>query len=201
MKSHTDKPIELHTILTAGNKKIPHGTSLQLRLGSLPGTVNAQIQLPGQKTSMNLGDLKIDNGVIRLPLKLVFFSYAREDQAAVQTLADRLWQDGFLCWLDTRNILPGDDWKARVEDAIERSDFVLIFLSDTSIKKVGYVQHELKFALEQQQLRPTGTRYIIPIRLAPCDTPRDLRHIQWLDYWEENAYTTLKNALQGKKSG
>jgi TIR domain len=190
-------PINLHTIRTAGNKEIPDGTMLQVSLGRLPNTVNIQIQLPGQKVPTNLGDLQIVDGIVYLPLKLVFFSYAREDGVEVQRLADRLWQDGYLCWLDTKNLLPGDNWKARIEDAIERSDYVLAFLSETSVRKVGYVQRELKFALEQQDLRPSGTRYIIPVRINPCDPPRELRHIQWLDNWEANAYEKLKGALRG----
>ncbi|MCD4751567.1 MAG: toll/interleukin-1 receptor domain-containing protein [Anaerolineaceae bacterium] len=187
---------ELHSILTEGNKEIPKGTTIQLRVGRLPSTVRIEIQLPGQKTPTDLGDLPIADGIVRLPLKLLFFSYAREDRDKVQELADRLWQQGFLTWLDTKDLLPGDTWKSKIEDAIERADYVLVFLSKTSVNKVGYVQRELRYALERQQLRPAGTRYIIPIRLNSCELPRELHKIQWLDLWEESAYKKLKTALQ-----
>src|SRR3972149_8474519 len=181
-------PTELKTIRTAGNKEVPHGTVLKVRVGRLPATANIQIQLPGQKAPTDLGDLPIVEGVAQLPLKLVFFSYAREDRASVRSLADKLWQDGFLTWLDVKNLLPGDDWKTRIEDAIDRSDYVLVFLSQTSVKKAGYVQRELKYGLAQQQLRPTGARYIIPIRINACEPPRELHNIHWLDSWEDDAY-------------
>ena len=151
--------------------------------------------MPGQKAFTQLENLPVIDGVIELPLKLVFFSYARVDSGVVHKLAEKIWQDSFLNWVDTKDLLPGDDWKTRIEDAIEHSDYVLVFLSETSVNKVGYVQRELKYALEQQQLRPSGTRYIIPIRINPCKHPRELRHIQWLDYWEDGAYEKLKKAL------
>jgi len=188
-------PIELHTIQTSGKKEVPSGTVIGIRRGRLPATVNVHVQLPGQRRHSEFENLPIVDGIVQLPVKLVFFSYAREDRAAVQELADRLWQDGFLTWLDVKELLPGDDWRTRIEAAVERSDHVLVFLSETRTKKAGYVQRELRYALEQQQLRPLGARFIIPIRLDPCDPPRELRHIQWLDRWEEGAYDRLKNAL------
>ncbi len=187
---------DLHTIRTAGKKEVPHGTKIIIHRGTVPATVNLEIQLPGQKALTHLGNLPIIDGVIELPLELVFFSYAREDSSTVHKLAEKLWQVSFLTWVDTKDLLPGDDWKARIEDAIERSDYVLVFLSETSVNKVGYVQRELKYALKQQQLRPSGTRYIIPIRINPCKPPRELRHMQWLDYWEDGAYEKLKKALR-----
>lgn len=128
---------------------------------------------------------------------MLFVSCAHEDQLAVEGIADQLWQDGFLTWLDKKDLLPGDEWKTRIEDAIERADYVLVFLSKTSVKKVGYVQKELKFALKQREIRPSGHRYIVPILLEPCEPPRELRDIHWLNTWEEGWYEKLKAALRG----
>ena len=175
---------------------MPGGTKIELRLGSLSGTVRISIQLPGQKRPSDLGDIRIVDGVGELPVKLLFLSYAREDQSDVEALADELWQDGFLTWLDKKDLLPGDDWKLRIENAIERADYVLVFLSKTSVNKVGFHQKELKYALDQQDLRPSGQPYIIPILLEECDAPRELRHINWLKSWEQGAYDKLRLALK-----
>jgi hypothetical protein len=190
-------PYEVHTIRAAGKKKVPNGTKLELRLGARPGTVHVSIQFPGQRRASDLGDVEIVDGVVELPVKLLFLSYAHEDQRTVEAIADQLWHDGFLTWLDKKDLLPGDDWKARIEDAIERADYVLVFLSKTSVKKVGYIQKELKYALEQQEIRPSGHRYIVPILLESCEPPRELRDIHWLNYWEEGSYEKLKAALRG----
>jgi hypothetical protein len=188
---------EVHTIRAAGKKEVPSGTKIELKLGTLPGTVHVSIQLPGQKRPSDLGDIRIVDGVVELSVRLLFLSYAREDQSAVQAIADRLWQDGFLTWLDTKDLLPGDDWQTRIEDGIERADYVLVFVSKTSVDKVGFHQKELKYALDQQTLRPTGQRYLVPILLEECEPPRELRGIHWLRIWEGGAYDKLKCAIGG----
>ena len=187
---------EVHTIRAAGKKEVPGGTKIELKLGALSGTVRISIQLPGQKHPSDLGDIRIVDGVVELPVKLLFFSYAREDQSDVEALADQLWQDGFLTWLDRKDLHPGDDWKLRIEDAIERADYVLVFLSKTSVHKVGFQHKELKHALDQQALRPSGQRYIVPVLLEECEVPRELRHIDWLNSWEPGAYDKLRFALK-----
>jgi hypothetical protein len=107
-------------------------------------------------------------------LKLLFFSYAHEDQVEVEKIAESLQQDGFLIWLDKKYLLPGDDWRVAIETAMDKADFILVFLSKSSVLKVGYVQKELRYALERSQLSPSGKRYIIPILLEPCTPPHEL---------------------------
>jgi TIR domain len=128
-------------------------------------------------------------------LKLLFFSYAHEDQVEVEKIAESLQQDGFLIWLDKKNLLPGDDWRVAIETAMDKADFILVFLSKSSVLKVGYVQKELRYALERSQLSPSGKRYIIPILLEPCTPPHELQYLHWLPLWEHGAYEKLKNAL------
>ena len=185
----------LHTIRPAAKKKLPGGTALETRLGSTPGTLRTKLKLPGQKDYSDLGDLIIVDGVLELPVKLLFLSYAKEDSNQVQEIADRLWQDGFLTWLDNKDLLPGDNWRIQIQEAIEIADYILVFLSTASLSKTGYVQAELKYALEQAKLRPSAKRYIIPILLEPCEPPSDLRHLQWLDLSIPDAYTRLKTSL------
>ena len=130
-----------------------------------------------------------------LPVKLAFLSHAREDANFVRDLSSRLLQDGVLAWFDEKDLLPGDDWKQKIDDAIERSDFVLVFLSSVSVAKTGYFQRELKYALDQHQLRPEGSRYIIPIIIDDCEAPRSLREIHWLRADAAEWYELLKRVL------
>lgn len=188
---------ELHTIKSIGGKDVPGGTMLGLRLGRVPGTVTAEIRLPGQKKPAVFKDLPIRDGVLTLPVPLVFLCYASEDAKQVGDLSQRLWEDSVVTWLDRKDLLPGDSWKARIEEAIERADRVIVFLSPHSVGKTGYVQREMRYALEQRDLRPSGARYIIPVLLAECDVPREFRGIQWLRLWDEGWYGTLVCALRG----
>lgn len=186
---------ELKNIVTEGRKDVPQGTTLAVRLGSLPGTIAVRVQLPGQSAWTLYPDLEIHDGKVTLPVKLAFLSHAREDANFVRDLASRLLQDGVLAWFDEKELLPGDDWKRKIDDAIERSDFVLVFLSSTSVAKTGYFQQELKYALDQRQLRAEGSRYIIPIIIDKCEVPKSLREIHWLRADAAEWYEQLNRAL------
>jgi hypothetical protein len=100
-----------------------------------------------------------------------------------------------MTWFDRKDLLPGDDWRRKIDDAIERSDFVLTFMSAASVSKTGYFQRELKYALEQRQMRPDGTRYIIPVVIGDCDPPASVRDIQWLRTETRGWYQQLLRAM------
>lgn len=186
---------ELKNIVTEGRKDVPQETLLRIGLGSLSGTVTIHVQLPGQTDWTIYSDLRICDGKVTLPVKLAFLSHAKVDAGFVRNLASRLLQDGVLSWFDEKDLLPGDDWKRKIDDAIERSDFVLVFLSSASVAKTGYFQRELRYALDQHQLRPEGSRYIIPIIIGDCQPPSSLGGIHWLRADEPEWYERLKRAL------
>ena len=51
-------------------------------------------------------------------------------------------------WLDEKKLLGGQDWDLEIRRALRRSDAVVICLSQRSISKVGYVNKEIKRALD-----------------------------------------------------
>ena len=126
----------------------------------------------------------------------MFLCHANEDKPFVVETANRLLHDGVLTWLDKKDLLPGDNWKAAIEDALERADFVLIFLSNSSVVKRGFVQREMKYALEQMQERPFGARYIIPLLVEDCELPRELRGIQWARCSDAEWYEKLLRVFE-----
>jgi len=99
-------------------------------------------------------------------------------------------------WLDEEKLLPGDDWDARIREAVRASDVVLVALSRASISREGYIQKELRQALDVADEKPEGTIFLIPIRLEECAVPDRLRRWQWLDFLQEGAIGTLLRALQ-----
>ena len=68
--------------------------------------------------------------VARVPQ--VFISYAREDEDRVTRICQRLFDLGVKPWMDKFDLLPGEKWKPSVTKAIERSDFVLVCLSQVN---------------------------------------------------------------------
>src|SRR5262245_27433393 len=65
----------------------------------------------------------------------IFLSYAREDEAQVRDVYQRLKAEGFEPWMDVINIAAGQNWQDEIEQAVETSDFVLMFLSTARLLK------------------------------------------------------------------
>ena len=81
------------------------------------------------------------------PLR-VFLCHSSDDKPAVRALYNLLSSSGIDAWLDEKNILPGQNWHQEILKAVETSDAVIILISKTSISKEGYVQKEMRYALE-----------------------------------------------------
>ena len=136
---------------------------------------------------------------IKRPLK-VFLSYASQDKPVVRELSRRLASDGWIDpWIDEKKLLPGQDWRTKIEEAVETSDVVIICLSSNSVSKEGFVQKELRYAREIAFEKPDETIFLIPLRLDDCTVPRGLRFYQWGDYFgekEDETYSALLESLK-----
>jgi hypothetical protein len=52
-------------------------------------------------------------------------------------------------WLDTRDLLPGMHWPDEIAGALEKSDAIILLLSEASVNKTGYSQYEVRHALRR----------------------------------------------------
>ena len=86
----------------------------------------------------------------------IFLCHAREDKPQVREVYQRLKALGFEPWLDEEEILPGQDWDYEIETALEESDFVIVFPSERSVGKMGYVQREFRRAMYRSEEMPEG---------------------------------------------
>jgi hypothetical protein len=133
------------------------------------------------------------------PIK-VFLSYASQDKPLVRELSRRLVGEGWIDpWQDEKKLLPGQDWRVKIEEAVEEADVVIIVLSQNSVSKEGHVQKELRYAREIALEKPEDTIFLIPLRLEECEVPRGLRFYQWVDYFGErknDGYASLVESLQ-----
>jgi hypothetical protein len=126
----------------------------------------------------------------------VFLSYAREDAEKVENLYQELSDAGFKPWMDKKDILPGERWKSSIQEAIRCSDFFLACLSANSVNKRGFIQKEIKDALDIWQEKLDSDIYLIPARLEDCEVPESLRDVQWVNLFEEDGWTRLVKAIQ-----
>jgi hypothetical protein len=127
----------------------------------------------------------------------VFISYAREDTEAANRLYNDLKMAGLEPWLDTQSLLAGQNWKIAIRDAIKNSRYFIPLLSSNSVEKVGYVQKELKEALEVLDEFPKSKIFVIPVRINECkvndDKLRELHIVDLFLNWSEGIAKILRS--------
>jgi len=131
----------------------------------------------------------------------VFLCHAKQDKPTVRRLSRKLKTDGIQTWFDEEDLLPGQQWDFEIKQAIKDVDVVLVCLSRASTNKSGYVQKEIKFALDAADEQPDGTIFLIPVRLEDCPVPDRLAHLQRVDLFMRNGYSRLTNALVRRAEG
>jgi len=129
------------------------------------------------------------------PLRL-FLCHSSGDKPAVRELCRKLHDDGFAPWLDEQQLLPGQDWNEEIRQALHQSQVVVICLSRASVTKEGYLQKEIKYALDVMDEKPEGTIFLIPLKLEECEIPHRLSRWQWASLLEPDGYRRLLLALQ-----
>ncbi len=129
------------------------------------------------------------------PLLKAFLCHSSGDKPRVRKLHDLLKADGYAPWLDAINLLPGQDWEAEIKKAVRGSHVVIVCLSNGSTTKAGFVQKEIRQALDVADEQPEGRIFIIPARLEDCDVPDRLSRWHWVDLFQEDGYTQLCASL------
>jgi len=114
----------------------------------------------------------------------VFLSYNKADLAAVERLASQLAKSGLKVWLDRWNLVPGDPWQDEIEEALDRSRTVAVFVGPAGIG--GWHNEEMRSALETRVV--DRNRRVIPVLLPGAvepdkgGLPRFLRRLHWVDF-------------------
>jgi len=115
-----------------------------------------------------------------------FISYARQDSKAAQQLAQDLRNAGVGVWIDVEQIRPGERWRTAVSAAIEHCQYFIAVLSSRSVTHRGYVQAELRDALDLLRQVPESETFLIPVRLDDAEiVNRDLRELNWVDLFPD----------------
>jgi hypothetical protein len=133
----------------------------------------------------------------------VFLAYAKEDARRAERLYGALETAGFVPWMDTRKLLPGQNWPRAIESAIENSDFFVACFSSASVNKKGGFQAEIRYALDCARRMPLDEIFVVPVRLDTCRVPKSIqRELQYVDLfpdWSEGIHrmvTTMQRELE-----
>lgn len=125
----------------------------------------------------------------------VFLCHSSDDKPAVRELYKQLVKEGFDPWLDEEKLLPGQNWKREISKAVREADAVLVCLSQNSISKRGYIQKEIRFALDVACEFPEGTIFLIPVKLEKCEVPEQLSELHWVNLFEADGFGRLVKTL------
>lgn len=128
--------------------------------------------------------------------KVVFISYAREDQDDANHLYNALYQRGHKPWMDKRDLIAGQEWESEIRKAIEKADYFVALMSSNSVTKRGFVQKEIRFALDVLGEIPPGRIYFIPARLEPCEVPDVIKRLQWVDLQKDDTFLQIFRAIE-----
>ncbi len=126
----------------------------------------------------------------------VFLCHSSKDKAPVRDLYRRLLKEKVDAWLDEEKLSPGDEWEPEIIKAIRSSDVVIVCLSNSSVSKVGFVQKEIRHALNVAEEQPEGTAFLIPLRFEACTVPDRLTRWQRVDLYDDHGFQLLLRALR-----
>lgn len=126
----------------------------------------------------------------------IFISYTNSDQDRVLPFFHALERYGFNIWLDCKRLKPGQNWDFEIKLALDKSSLVIAFLSEASVGRRGYVQRELKVALDKLSEKLVDDIYIIPILLDEAlPIPEQLKGIQCISANAPDCISRVSDAL------
>lgn len=117
----------------------------------------------------------------------IFLSYGREDATRVKELYQRLKGDGYQPRLDTEDILPGENYQGKLQDAIASSDLLIACFSQASTSSSTYINQELQQALVWFARSHPEIACVILLRLDQCKIPDLSIEELGINLWDNNA--------------
>jgi TIR domain-containing protein len=122
----------------------------------------------------------------------LFLCHSSGDKPVVRELYRRLKSDGVDPWFDEEDLFPGQDWEEEITAAVRSCHAIAVCLSQRAITREGYMQKEIRFALDVAEEKPEGTIFIIPVRLElEVEVPNRLRKWQWANLFQDDGYQRL----------
>ena len=118
-----------------------------------------------------------------------FISYNHEDKQFARQLHDRLQGRGIRCWLDEKELNPGDDLYHGIDRGIRVWDKVLLCASKHSLKS-WWVDNEITIALEREREMSKSTKEK-PLKIIPLN----LDGYMFKDYWKSGHRAMLRKRV------
>jgi hypothetical protein len=104
----------------------------------------------------------------------VFISHSDSDQELARKIGTRLKDSGLEVWDKSGEILPGDNWAAKVAQALEESDAMVVLLTPDALRS-DWVRREIEYALGEERY----SNRLIPV-LVGSSEDLDKAGLPWI---------------------
>ncbi len=131
----------------------------------------------------------------------IFISHSHNDEMFARKVASFLEDQGLDVWEASNEILPGDNWAAKISQGLQESNAMVVLLTPESLKSV-LVQREVEYALGSIEYR----KRLIPVLIDPDktiaedDIPWILKRLNIIDLTEheteEDGIRRIADTLQ-----
>lgn len=129
--------------------------------------------------------------------QMVFISYTSADREIVEPITDALISSGINAWMDKKRLKAGQNWDFEIRRALDKAVLIVVFISSRSTNKRGYVQRELRLALEKAEEKLIDDVYVIPVLLDnDAIIPEQIKDLQFIRYEDENFQENLVDSVQ-----
>jgi hypothetical protein len=112
-----------------------------------------------------------------MAVESIFVSYSSEDRPFAVGLTKALQKSGANVWIDRLGIGLGENWDNAIEQALEKSETLMLILSPTSVESRN-VQDEVSIAIN-------ADKKFVPILIKECDLPMRWQRRQYADLLHE----------------
>ena len=121
-----------------------------------------------------------------LMLKSIFLCHSSIDKPKVRRLANDLLIAGSTVWFDEAEIKIGDSIIRKIEEGINKCDYLGVVLSSAAKESV-WVRREVEMALTQEIVKDKVK--VLPILVEDCEIPGFLLGKMYADFREEANYS------------
>ena len=134
---------------------------------------------------MTGGTAEVSSALMTAASRAVFLSYASEDAAAAQRIADSLRAAGIDVWFDQSELRGGDAWDRQIRKQIhECALFVPVISAHSDARHEGYFRREWRLAVERAGDMAEDVPFLIPVVIdgtkdATARVPDRFREVQW----------------------